>query len=744
MSVGGGLPVLGDNFESRLAKSDDSLRRRHGVYYTPPEVAAAMIQAVDHGFKSQFGLPLGLADDSRRQETNAPLVSILDPACGDGVFLEAAVRQIYQNYLAAGNERDWPAAVHQAVLPRLFGCELFPEAAEDAKRRLLQFLGETGVTDVAAEEVQIRIGDALAESTWSDDDHFSVIVGNPPYSAAAVSHGDWIKSLMTGSGEPSRNYYQVAGAPLREKKLWLHDDYVQFFRLAQRHLDRSGVGILAFLTNHGYLDNPTFRGMRWELLRGFDRIHLVDLHGNVKKREKSEADPDDENVFAIEQGVAIGLFAKTGVQSEFATVQRGDLWGTRAAKLERLAGQPFEEIATDEITLSAPYYFFMKRDEARTSEYERGLPILELFAKYASAVVTARDKIVIDTDRERLLERIRQFRDVHLTDDEIRAYYFSRSRGAKYPAGDTRSWKLADARESLRADEQWRERPLRALYRPFDYRWIYWTPEMIDWPRREIMGSLHHTDAIALIVRRQMPTGQECNYFGVTDAITLDGVLRSDNRGNESILPLAISGQINLCLQRLEVHLQRWNATWSDVSCDQDCTITPPSVAALLYALFHATSYRERYADQLRIEYPRLFFPQTWSLAKQLTQLGQRLIDAHLLRIKPSHEQEATHYEIGRGYPKYIDGQIFVSPHQAIAEVSLDVWKTRFGVHQVLEKWLKDRRGQRLAPANAATYRQIIAAVQWTIQTRREIDAALEDSGGWAAAMVDRDGRTLG
>ncbi|EAQ78726.1 type ISP restriction/modification enzyme [Blastopirellula marina] len=744
MNAGRGLPGLAENFESRLAKSDDSLRRRHGVYYTPPVVAAAMIQAVDHGLKSQLGLPLGLADDSRRKGTDVPLVSILDPACGDGVFLEAAVRQIYQNYRSAGNEPSWPSAVHCTVLPRLFGCELFPEAAADAKQRLIETLAETGVTDVTAEEIQIRIGDALAESTWSADEHFSVIVGNPPYSAAAALHGEWIKSLMTGSGDPSRNYYQVAGEPLREKKLWLHDDYVQFFRLAQRHLDRSGVGILAFLTNHGYLDNPTFRGMRWELLRGFDQIHLVDLHGNVKKREKSETEPADENLFAIEQGVAIGLFTKTSASSELATVRRGDLWGTRPTKLARLAGEPLEEIAADELTPSAPYYFFMARDQTRTREYERGLPILELFAKYASAVVTARDKIVIDTDRESLLERIGQFRDVQLTDDEIRVHYFARSRGAKYPAGETRSWKLAAARDSLRADEHWRERPQRALYRPFDYRWIYWTPEMIDWPRREIMGALNETGTIALIVRRQMPTGQECNYFGVTDAITLDGVLRSDNRGNESILPLAIAAKNNLRHELLEVHLQRWQAVWSDVPTGPKRAIAPQCVAALLYALFHATSYRERYADQLRIEYPRLFFPQTWSLAQQLTRLGQRLIDAHLLRGKSLCEEDTAHYEIGRGFPKYIDGQIFVSKDQVIAEVSLDVWKARFGVHQVLEKWLKDRRGQRLSSADAATYRQIIAAVKLTIQTRREIDAALESCGGWAAAMVDRDGRTLG
>ncbi|MCC9604259.1 N-6 DNA methylase [Blastopirellula sp. JC732] len=733
MNAGSSLPELAENFEARLAQSDDAARRRHGVYYTPPEVAAAMIRAVDQSLRQQFGLPLGLADDSRCNETDAPLISILDPACGDGVFLEAAIRRIYQNYCDAGDEIAWPAAVHERVLPRLFGCELFPEAAEDARRRLIAVLNETGVTDVTPDEIQIRVGDALSEATWSDGEKFSVIIGNPPYSATTASHGDWIKSLMTGSGQPSRNYYEVAGQPLREKKLWLHDDYVQFFRLAQWHLDRCGFGILCYLTNHGYLDNPTFRGMRWELLRGFDRISLIDLHGNVKKREKSEEEPDDENVFAIEQGVAIGLFTKKGEGSELATLHRGDLWGSRAAKLKRLESESFVDIASDEIKVSTPHYFFMARDEARASEYERGLPILELFGKYASAVVTARDKIVIDHDRSALLERIGEFRDERLSDEEIRSAYFSSSRSGKYPPGDTRSWKLADARAALRADDLWQSRPMRCLYRPFDYRWIYWTPEMIDWPRGEIMRSLAAGETIGLIVRRQMPTGQECNYFGVTDAITLDGILRSDNRGNESILPLSIAGESNVRDELLGVHRKRW----------KDQTVTPQNLAALIYAIFHATSYRQRYADQLRIEYPRLFFPQKWSLAAKLIAWGERLIEAHLLRDAASGNEEGTEVEVDRGYPKYLSGQIFVGKNQPIAAVTLDEWKCRFGVHQVLEKWLKDRRGYELSSDDVATYRQIIAAVKATIEIRRQIDAAIEKSGGWAAAMVDRDGRTL-
>lgn len=740
MEAGGSLPGLAHNFEARLAQADDSLRRRHGVYYTPPQVAAAMIRAVDQKLRTEFGLQLGLADNSFRPGAKQPLVTILDPACGDGVFLEAAVRQIFENYVEAEQQSAWSADVRKKILPRLFGCELFPEAAADAKRRLVAFFAETGVDNLSVDEVQIRSGDALAEETWAEADFFSVIVGNPPYAAASGNRGTWIRSLMTGGGEPSRNYYAVAGEPLREKKLWLHDDYVKFFRLAQWHLDRSGLGVLAFLTNHGYLDNPTFRGMRWELLRCFDQIQLVDLHGNVKKREKSETTPDDENVFDIEQGVAIGLFTKKTEGERQAAVYRGDVWGTRAAKLERLKQQSLEGIARKKINVLPPHYFFLARNEARTSEYERGLPILELFDRFASAVVTARDKIVIDHDRDALLERIGQFRDDQLSDDEIRGLYFSSSRGSKYLPGDTRSWKLADARASLRTDDQWRERPMRCLYRPFDYRWIYWTPEMIDWPRGEIMRSLAAGESIGLIVRRQMPTGQECNYFGVTDAITLDGVLRSDNRGNESILPLTTAGQSNLQTQLLEVHARRWAGKSTRGS---ERILPPLRLAALIYSIFHATAYRERYADQLRVEYPRLFFPQKWNLAAKLMGLGERLIDLHLLRGESRGDLLEIGGDVARGYPKYAEGQVLIAKDRPIAEVGLEIWKYRFGVHQVLEKWLKDRRGQELASDDITTYRKIIAAVQGTIEIRRQIDVAIEKSGGWAAAMVDRDGRTL-
>ncbi|WP_186767687.1 type ISP restriction/modification enzyme [Blastopirellula retiformator] len=716
---------MGSNFESRLAQTDEASRRRHGVYYTPPEVAAAMVRAVDHSLRSEFGLGSGLADESLPG-------SILDPACGDGVFLEAALRQIYRNICEVGGKSAWPTLVRERILPRLHGCELFAEAVAEARWRLLSVLSETGVADVDPSQLQIRVGDALAEETWHRDERFSAIIGNPPYLAATVQRGDWLKSLMTGGGQPGRNYYAVDGQPLGEKKLWLHDDYVQFFRLAQWHLDRSGFGVLGFLTNHGYLDNPTFRGMRWELLRGFDQIQIVDLHGNVKKREKSAAALDDENVFAIEQGVAIGLFSKFGEGETLASVHRGDLWGSRTAKLAWLSEQPIAELARHKIQVSPPHYFFLARDEARASEYERGLPILELFDKFASAVVTARDKIVIDHDRDELLARIGEFRDDQLSDDVLRRRYFASSRGRKYPPGDTRSWKLAAARAALRADTDWQSRPMRCLYRPFDYRWIYWTPEMIDWPRGEIMRSLASGDTIGLIVRRQMPAGQECNYFGVTNAITLDGVLRSDNRGNESILPLAISDQSNLRAELLGIHRKRWKRDVIDTR----------TWAALIYALFHATDYRERYADQLRIEFPRLFWPSQWSLAEKLIACGERLFHLHLPNDDPASDGDGA-VVVDRGYPKYRDGQILVGKNRRIAEASPLLWKYRFGVHQVLEKWLKDRRGYELSAAEVATYRRIIAATKATIETRQQIDAAIAQSGGWAAAMVDRDGRPL-
>ena len=311
-------------YETFLAAYNAALRKSRGVYYTPEPVVSFIVRSLDAILKEKFDLPLGLADNTRDPVTNKPRVQILDPATGTGTFLYEVVKQIYRNLEEMGMANQWDSYVSENLLDRLFGFELLmaPYAIAHLKLGLqLQELGYkfkgkqrlgiylTNTLDEALKKSEILFGQFVAQeaneaSVIKRDTPVMVIVGNPPYSYQSTNTGDWISGLV-------RDYYQVDGLPLDERNpKGLQDDYVKFIRFGQWRIDRTGSGILAFITNHGYLDNPTFRGMRQSLDKTFDEIYIMDLHGNSKKKKVAPDGSPDKNVFDIQQGVAVAIMVK--------------------------------------------------------------------------------------------------------------------------------------------------------------------------------------------------------------------------------------------------------------------------------------------------------------------------------------------------------------------------------------------------------------------------------------------------
>ncbi len=311
-------------YETFLAAYNSALRKSRGVYYTPEPVVSFIVRSIDAILKDRFDLPLGLADNTKDPVTQKPRVQILDPATGTGTFLYEVVKQIYRNLEEIGMANQWDNYVRENLLNRLFGFELLmaPYAIAHLKLGLqLQELGYefkgkqrlgiylTNTLDEALKKSEILFGQYVAQeaneaSTIKRDTPVMVVLGNPPYSYESSNTGQWISSLV-------RDYYQVNGQPLNERNpKGLQDDYVKFIRFGQWRIDRTGSGILAFITNHGYLDNPTFRGMRQSLEKTFDEIYVMDLHGNSKKKEVAPDGSSDQNVFDIQQGVAVAIMVK--------------------------------------------------------------------------------------------------------------------------------------------------------------------------------------------------------------------------------------------------------------------------------------------------------------------------------------------------------------------------------------------------------------------------------------------------
>ncbi len=732
-------------FEKQLAQSSRQQRRDRGVFYTPWIVAKQLVAQADQILKQQLNLPMGLADvttwatflsnnsvelPAEQFSLDDPFVQILEPSAGSGVFVVAILDRIYGNILGAAKSKryghtDWHRFLSEQLPGRFHAIELIPDATEELVESVESFLSSTGVNRLGIDPVEILTGNSLEpEIHHRLGSAATVVLGNPPYAAASQNNGNWIKQLLRGRTPESdslRSYFEVSGQPLQEKKLWLHDDYVKFLRVAQWHLERSRYGIIGLVMNHGFLDNVTFRGLRYQLLDQFDSIEILDLNGNTKKRGTASQLTRDESVFNIGQGVALSLFARTPT-SRKPSIQFGELWGPRDQKLQKLEELSWQELAKETVVPSAPYYFLTPRSDGTSAEYHQGILITDLMPQSTSAVVTARDAIVIDTSRSRLLSRIQELRDGNISDSTIRRKYFPKPRSSKYLPGDTRSWKLPDARQQLREDTDWEDRIEACNYRPFDRRWIYWSPGMVDWPRGEVMESMRTEKSLGLIVRRQMPPDRPCNHFFVADSLVVDGILRSDNRGNETLLPLMMGRTENLNRDLLPNHLNR---------------VASRQVFDYIYALFYCEEYRSRFSSALQIAFPRVFFPETKEAFDTLSALGHQLVDLHLARntAAVSPDDVSSSAVIAPGHPKFRDGFVWIDRNTPLAKVDSSAWGFHFGSHQVLRKWLKDRRGSKLSSSAVHHYYQLIEIVKRTQSLMIEISDCIKKLGGFHRAM---------
>jgi predicted helicase len=699
--------------EELLTVSQSAARQRRGVYFTPVEIVRYIVQAVDRALREHLGLVDGLASSGAR---------ILDPAAGSGVFLAEAIRVIHAQASSAWHARgyspdeilvQWSEYVPREILPRLTGWEIMAEGVIAAHCLLVETLRQTGYAFRDGVQLQVEQRDALAPA---EELRFNVVLGNPPYASLSTAAHGWIEGLIQS---PDDGYMTVNGEPLGETKHWLHDDYVKFLRLAQWHVQQYGSGVAGMITNHGYLENTSFRGMRASLLNTFPRIEIVDLHGNAKMRERSPDGARDDSVFGITSGAAIGIFVRPPTPPAPAQVHRADMWGSRAEKLQRLTSP--EPVAPTVFTPVGPQYRFSPQERKTPRAYERAWRLCDTMPLSTTAPVTARDSFVVAFTREELVERMEVFCDLSVSDDVVRSRFFTNTRSSKYAPGDARAWKLSQARRKLAADPAWRDCLRLCQYRPLDYRWVLWHRALVDWPRREVLRHLLEHENVALIARRQSPTGLPADFFWATQTLALDGVIRSDNRGSESLFPLwrydegvpqaNFAGEfIPACERALGTELVHRYEALSGAS--QPLDFTPLALVGYIYGLFWSAGYRTRYQRELSSDFPRILLPRDMNAFLALSRQGLQLLRRHT-RVPATERCPALsgNWIVAAGFPHWRDGQVWINPQTSIGESSLEAWECRIGAHQVARKWLKDRRGRQLRPAEIAAYRSLAAVL---------------------------------
>ena len=791
-------------YETFLAAYDPETRERRGVYYTPEPVVQYIVKSVDYILQTRFGLGGGLADSSKveydREEffvdedgkpdrtkllkvvhEASPKVLVLDPACGTGTFLYAVMDHIRSEFMKRGDAGLWSAYVRDHLLPRFFGFELlmapyamahfklgmllagFDLKKEERKGWQYDFAGDerlgiylTNTLEEPPSEWQKLFGayrilseEANDASRVKRDLPILVVLGNPPYSANSANKGEWVTDLIR------KSYYPRDEIKEHNPKLLL-DDYVKFIRWGQWRIEHNGYikdelegGILALITNHGYLDNPTFRAMRKSLIDNFTEIYILDLHGNVKKKECSSDGSKDENVFDIQQGVAIGIFIKVK-DKEGAEVYHADLWGSREDKYEQLLASDISKELWIKIKPRPPFYLFSPQDVTMLPEYEKYWKITDITPINSTGVKTHRDHFVIDCDQLLLRIRIEDFRNLNISDEEIRE---------RYDLSDTRDWKLSRKRHSSAKDLQWEEHFTKCLYRPFDFRYYYHDESVVELPRQEVMRHMIAGNNLGLIFMRQVALQDPYSHFMATKYI-VDNRAFYSNKGVMSLAPIYLfpfsdqnllpgtiqwppgpNGRIpNLNPDFVSDLESRLGLKFvSDGHGDLKTTFGPEDVFHYIYAVFHSSTYRKRYAEFLKIDFPRVPLTSNVELFRKLCFLGEELVALHLLE-SPQVTQLITRYPVAgdnfveKGFPKFAvydegkPGYVYINKTQYFEGVPAEVWGFHVGGYQVCEKWLKDRRGRQLSFDDLMHYQKVVVALKETIRLMEEIDKAIP---GW-------------
>lgn len=694
-------------------------------------------------------------------------VQILDPATGTATFLveviDAIHKHLAQKWKAEGKTKEqqkdaWQKYVPQHLLPRLYGYEIMMAPYAVAHMKISLKLQETGYSFTGKEgrihvyltnalephQEQFKLPDfeplakeALAVNEIKKNSRFTILLGNPPYSVKSQNKGKWITQQIR------ENYYP--SDEIKERKITLTDDYVKFFRFVEYTLATTGIGILGYITNHAWIDNPTFRRMRQSLLETFSRISVLDLHGNARKKETAPDGSKDQNVFDIQQGVAItlGNISLAPVKS----IQHAEFYGSRKTKETALENP--ENPKHSQPSPTNPFYFIIPHNES-INEYEEGWKVTDIFPLSSSAIMTNRNALTIHESKEKLWEVVLDFASL----SKVEAMQ-------KYTLKDARDWKVELAQQDLMDSGPSKDYIQPILFRPFDTRWTYYTGRtlgFICWPRPEVMKHMIGGNNVALIACRQF-AGRKFFTVNCANGIT---EVSSQPYAPLNLFPLWLypggGGEMMEEKRRANFSDGFLKALSDALGLEQadglPRGISPEDIFGYIYAILHSPKYRRRYRDFLRIDFPRIPLPKSLDSFRRLSAIGNELVSYHLMTHPKLKLMDVQHFgnskvvKVGwtkdNGGTVWLDGKgnrnNFQRGTSGFSPVPEEVWKHHIGGYQVCEKWLKDRIAKKEEPPRILSdeeilhYRRIICAISKTREIMEEIDKVIDSHGGFEGA----------
>lgn len=739
-------------YETFLREYDPKTSKGRGVYYTPEPIVSFIVRAVDKILQTEFKLPEGLANAAKTSE-GVHKVQILDPATGTGTFLAHVIKYMHEKYFSR-QAGAWPAYVKEHLIPRLNGFELLMAPYTMAHIKLGMVLRESGCE--LDERLNIFLTNALGEgdddprkegfATWlaaeaneanriKRETPVMVVLGNPPYSVKSSNKGEWIQKMVSDYKKD-----------LRAQSHNLNDDYMKFIRYGEYVIDKNGEGILAYVSNNGFLTRKTHRQMRKHLLQTFDKIYILDLHGNSNIAETTPDGSPDKNVFDIQVGVSINIFIKTGNKrkDELGRVFHLDQYGEREAKYGFLWGNDFTPALYKEIDLNEPYYLFADRDFSGQEEYEKGFSLTDLFLEYNSGAKTHRDKFTVAFSRDEM-DQVRKDM-LECGAEEIRHKY--------HLPVDSGTWSIGAAKEDIAEND-----PLQCvmLYRPFDLRHTLYTGEIGGFfgrPRHNTMRQMLAGKNFALILSQSSgdwrhvfvangiydsslistQTSEACcgfhlYHYSETTQMTLSGEKARVPNFDQDVCQEIADGL------KLRFTPEKGNAAGA---------FAPIDVLDYIYAVLHSPSYREKYNEFLKIEFPHVPYPADKKQFRSLVNLGGKLRELHLLESASLSNPTTTYPETGDNTvekisyeitnPKTGTGKVMINGKQFFGRVPESGWNFRLGGYLPAQKWLNYRKGRVLTSDEITHYRKVIHALVETGKIMQEIDKVMAAGQGHGQA----------
>ncbi len=717
-------------YETFLAEYDPKTREKRGVYYTPEPVVSYIVRSLHHTLKEHFNRADGFANDT---------VTVLDPAAGTLTFLAEAAKLAVDEFSSKYGEGAKENFIKEQILKNFYAFELMmaPYAIGHLKMSfLLEELGyklhendrfKLYLTNTLEME-ELAQTDLPGMASLSEESHLAgkvkkeqpilVILGNPPYSVSSANKSDFIEKEMELYKKDVRNEKNIQP---------LSDDYIKFIRFAHWKIDKAGKGIIGMITNNSYLSGLIHRGMRKSLLESFNEIYILNLHGNSRIGEKCPDGSKDENVFDIQQGVSITLLIKDKKQKGLGKVFYQDVYGLREKKYAYLNKYSTNSTRWIELKPIDTYYFFVKKDFRLEDSYKKFFSVENIFVEYNAGIATGKDKVLVDFQKDTLARKL-SVRDKETFYLLMKTYDVEKELIDKWYI----ELKEQDVKEQIKPYS----------YRLFDRRFIIYNEKILQRARKTIMDHLL-SDNLSIVLTKQLAKlpfahcfvsteiGDRCLVSLGTKELGYFFPLylyktKEDNpskKGSFSTLMMLFEPEADYFVKKPNLS----PAFVEKLTKEFKKTPTPEQIFFYIYAILYSNIYRIKYAEFLRIEFPRIPFTKDYKLFKKMGDYGERLVDLHLLKSSALDSPVAKLQGKGDNKIEKLnyserEKRVYFNQNQYFEGLSNDVWGYQIGGYQVCDKWLKDRKGKRLSLEDIKYYCKIVTALKKTIEIQKAID----------------------